>query len=69
METQSLDDALTQLQEHKQRWARLPLREKIHYLEEIRELTIEYCDEWVEVGAETQGLRPSTPHWWVPRNG
>jgi aldehyde dehydrogenase (NAD(P)+) len=61
METQPLDSALTQLQDHKQRWARLPLREKIHYLEEIRERTIEHCDEWVEAGAKLKGFQLDSP--------
>lgn len=61
METQSLDTALTRLQDHKQRWARLPLREKIHYLEDVRELTIEHCDDWAETGATLKGFAQNSP--------
>lgn len=56
--TDSLDQRLAHLAEHKQRWARLPIWNKIHYLTEVRSLVVEHGDEWARVGAAFKGFSP-----------
>lgn len=57
----SLDDRLAHLAEHKQRWARLPIWNKIHYLTEVRSLVVSHGDEWASSGARFKGLRADDP--------
>ena len=53
-----LDAVLGGLSEHKERWAQLPLWDKIHYLTEIRALVLEHADEWASIGADFKGFDP-----------
>lgn len=57
----TLDSALAGLTRHKQRWARLPIWDKITYLSEIRTLALHHADEWAAVGAEFKGLDAGHP--------
>ncbi len=61
MDTQHLDAALTALQAQKERWATLPLEDKIRYLKEIRALVVQHARAWVAVGAEFKGLAENSP--------
>lgn len=56
-----VDTALADLDRHKQRWARLPIVDKIRYLEEIRSLLVANADRWAEVGARFKGFAPDAP--------
>ena len=41
VDTQHLDQALATLAEHKTVWARLPIKDKIQYLIEVRQATLD----------------------------
>ena len=41
MDTRHLDQALATLAEHKTVWARLPIKDKIQYLIEVRQATLD----------------------------
>lgn len=56
-----VDGALVELAEHKQRWARLPIRDKITYLAEVRGLVLRHADEWAAVGAAFKGFDADHP--------
>ncbi len=58
---QHIGTALTELTEHKQRWARLPIRDKIGYLREVRSLVLDHAQEWADVGARLKGLHEQHP--------
>ena len=47
MDTQILDKGLATLQSNKERWARLPMVEKIDYLDQTIKHSVEYAEEWV----------------------
>jgi len=57
----ALDRRLAVLQEHKSRWARLPIVDKIRYLEEVRALALRHAEDWVAVGVELKGLGADSP--------
>jgi aldehyde dehydrogenase (NAD(P)+) len=59
--SQDVDVALHELAEHKQRWARLPIRDKVTYLAEVRGLVLRYADEWASVGASFKGFDAGHP--------
>jgi aldehyde dehydrogenase (NAD(P)+) len=52
------DAHLTSLSQHKQRWARLPIWDKINYLLEVRSLVLRHAEEWAAVGADFKGFDP-----------
>lgn len=56
METAPLDHSLQVLSEHKERWARLPIRDKIQYLSEVRDLAVRHAQDWVDAGARMKDL-------------
>ena len=56
-----LDRCLEVLQEHKTRWARLPIVDKIRYLEEVRALVLTHAEAWVAAGVELKGFAPDSP--------
>jgi aldehyde dehydrogenase (NAD(P)+) len=58
---QDVDDALAVLADHKRRWARLPIRDKIVYLREVRSLVLKHADEWAAVGAAFKGFDEAHP--------
>ena len=57
----ALDRALSLLQERKARWARLPIADKIRYLEEVRGLVLRYAEAWVAAGVALKSLPPDSP--------
>ncbi len=61
MDKAYLDKELAELQGHKARWARLPVRDKIRYLAEVRGLAVEHAQAWVSAGAQLKGFRPDSP--------
>jgi aldehyde dehydrogenase (NAD(P)+) len=56
-----VDRRLAVLQEHKSRWARLPIVDKIRYLEDVRALVLRHAEDWVAVGAALKGFDPESP--------
>lgn len=58
----SLDTDLRTLAEHKQRWAQLPIWDKLLYLKEIRELALANAEEWASIGADFKGFQPDHPY-------
>lgn len=52
----AIDEGLAALAGHKQRWARLPIWDKINYLREVRSLVVEHSDEWAGAGADFKGF-------------
>ena len=61
MDTRELDQSLQVLQEHKSRWALLPVVDKIRYLEEVRDRALKFAEEWVAAGAEMKGFPADSP--------
>lgn len=61
LDTSLLDAAVTVLSDHRKRWARLPLREKIQYLSDVRDLALRHAQDWVEAGMAMKGLPPGSP--------
>ena len=57
----AIDRSLEGLSQVKDRWARLPIREKIRYLEQVRDLLVENADAWVAAGVQLKGLDPESP--------
>ena len=57
----SLDASLERLTAHKDRWARLPISDRIRYLEQIRDLLVANADAWVAAGVQMKGLDPKAP--------
>ena len=61
MDTQILDKGLAILQSNKERWARLPMVEKIDYLDQTIKQSVEYAEEWVLSSIDAKGLNPQSP--------
>lgn len=61
METAPLDRPLQVLADHKQRWARLPIRDKIQYLSEVRDLAVAHAQDWVDAGTAMKDLPAESP--------
>ena len=61
MDTQILDKGLATLQSNKERWARLPMVEKIDYLDQTIKQSVEYAEEWVLSCIDAKGLNPQSP--------
>jgi len=53
-----IDAALKQLQANKERWAALPITERITILDEIRQAFLALADEWVRASLEAKGFTP-----------
>jgi aldehyde dehydrogenase (NAD(P)+) len=56
VDTGQLDQALARLAEHKTVWARLPIKDKIQYLVEIREATLAQAQRWVDAETKAKQL-------------
>ena len=56
-----IDQALERVAENKQRWAHLPIADRIGYLREIRDLLVANADAWVAAGVQMKGLDPRSP--------
>jgi aldehyde dehydrogenase (NAD(P)+) len=52
----TIEEGLATVTAHKQRWARLPIFDKINYLREIRDLVIENAEDWTTTGAQFKGF-------------
>ena len=52
MDPTAIDRSLESLSQAKDRWARLPIRERIGYLERVRDLLVENADAWVAAGVQ-----------------
>ena len=61
MDPLAIDRSLEGLSQVKDRWARLPIREKIRYLEQVRDLLVDNADAWVAAGVQLKGLDPKAP--------
>jgi aldehyde dehydrogenase (NAD(P)+) len=61
METQLLDRQLAVLQGHKRGWARLPIDDKIDYLDRLKVRTSRVASAWVAAAAKAKGLDPDSP--------
>jgi aldehyde dehydrogenase (NAD(P)+) len=61
MDLTAVDESLAQLSAGKDRWARLPIPDRIRYLEQIRDLLVANADAWVAAGVRMKGLDPQSP--------
>ncbi len=61
MDTQHLDQALTKVGDHKTVWARLPVKDKIQYLAEVREATLARAQRWADAETKAKQLRAGSP--------
>jgi aldehyde dehydrogenase (NAD(P)+) len=59
--TESIEQALRTLADHRVRWARLPIATKLDYVREIRQRVVDIAEEWVRVGIEHKDLDPRSP--------
>ena len=63
METAELDRAIEELQQRKDDWVSLPVREKMALLMQLRQRLARAADRWVEVSVEAKQIDPDSP--WV----
>ncbi len=56
-----MDQAVADLQESKDRWATLPLVDKIAYLDAIKDKTVAVARPWVEAATKAKGLSMGQP--------
>ena len=61
MQTVADRKVLQDLQASKQRWARLPVRDKVGYLGEVRRLTVRHAADWAEAGSRLKGFPADSP--------
>ena len=61
MDTQNLDNSLAVLQTNKDYWARLPISDKIDYINQTISLTTIHAEEWALKATEAKGLNPESP--------
>ena len=61
MDTEQLDQALAKVAEHKTVWARLPIKDKIQYLLEIRQATLDNAQQWADAETKAKQLRAGSP--------
>ena len=61
MDPLAIDRSVEGLSQVKDRWARLPIGEKIRYLEQVRDLLVDNADAWVAAGVQLKGLDPRAP--------
>jgi aldehyde dehydrogenase (NAD(P)+) len=61
MTTSTIETSLDTLTSNKQRWARLPIVDKIAYLDGIKSNTVRLARPWVEAGVRAKGLRMDEP--------
>ena len=58
MDLSTVDESLQRLSAHKDRWARLPIKDRIAYLTQVRDLLVTNADAWVQAGVQMKGLDP-----------
>jgi aldehyde dehydrogenase (NAD(P)+) len=56
-----LDQVLARLAEHSTVWARLPIKDKIQYLVEVREATLANAQRWADAETKAKQLRAGSP--------
>ncbi len=61
MDTTSIDTDLKTLQDNKDRWAELPIVDKIAHLDAIKANTVRLARRWVELAVEAKGLTMDDP--------
>ena len=61
MDTRNLDQALATLAEHKTVWARLPIKDKIQYLIEVRQATLGNAQRWADAETKAKQLHVGSP--------
>ena len=61
MDTRHVDQALATLGAHKTQWARLPIRDKIGYLKQIRQLALTHAQRWADAETKAKQLTPGSP--------
>ena len=61
MDTRNLDMALATLAEHKTVWARLPIKDKIQYLIEVRQATLGNAQRWADAETKAKQLHAGSP--------
>ncbi len=61
MDTQQLDQVLTKVADHKTVWARLPIKDKIQYLIEVRQATVANAQRWADAETKAKQLRVGSP--------
>ena len=61
MDTRHLDQALATLAEHKTVWARLPIKDKIQYLIEVRQATLGNAQRWADAETKAKQLHVGSP--------
>jgi aldehyde dehydrogenase (NAD(P)+) len=59
--TAAADTVLAGLAEHKTTWAQLPIKDKIQYLIEIRDLALANAQRWADAEAAAKQLKPGSP--------
>ena len=61
MDTRHLDQVLTKLADHKTVWARLPIKDKIQYLIEVRQATLANAERWADAETKAKKLHIGSP--------
>jgi aldehyde dehydrogenase (NAD(P)+) len=61
VDTRHLDQALATLAEHKTVWARLPIKDKIQYLIEVRQATLGNAQRWADAETKAKQLHVGSP--------
>jgi len=61
MDTVELDQSLKVLQDHKNEWARLPIREKLALLDKVHQRLAARGAAWVEASVQGKQMRPHSP--------
>jgi aldehyde dehydrogenase (NAD(P)+) len=61
VDTEHLDQALAKVAEHKTVWARLPIKDKIQYLLEIRQATLDNAERWADLETKAKQLPAGSP--------
>ena len=61
MDSLTLDNSLSNLQSNKNRWATLPITDKIDYLDQTIKRSVDFAEEWANAGSEAKGLSVNSP--------
>jgi aldehyde dehydrogenase (NAD(P)+) len=61
VDTRHLDQALAKLADHKTVWARLPIKDKIQYLIEVRQATLANAQRWADAETKAKQLHVGSP--------
>ena len=61
VDTRQLDQVLTKVADHKMVWARLPVKDKIQYLIEVRQATLANAQRWADAETKAKQLRAGSP--------